>query len=68
MTAEDFSYFAQRLPACLYRLGITAASTGINSNLHTNTFDVDEQSLITGMGILSWFAFQFLNPDKDPVK
>ena len=68
MTAEDFSYFAQRLPACLYRLGITSASAGINSNLHTNTFDVDEQSLITGMGILSWFAFQFLNPEKDPVK
>jgi len=64
MTAEDFAYFAERLPSCLYRLGITNEARGINSNLHTATFDVDEHSLETGMGLMAWFACNLLQPEK----
>jgi amidohydrolase len=64
MTAEDFAYFAQRLPACLFRLGITNTDKGINSNLHTATFDVDEHCLETGMGVMAWFASSLLQPRK----
>ena len=64
MTAEDFAYFAQRLPACLFRLGITNKNRGINSNLHTATFDVDEHCLETGMGVMAWFATCLLQPRK----
>jgi amidohydrolase len=56
MTAEDFAYFSQQAPSLMYRLGIANASKGITSNLHTNTFDIDESSLETGMGLLAWFA------------
>ncbi len=63
MTAEDFAYFAQRRPSCLYRLGITNEARGINSNLHTATFDVDEHCLETGMGLMAWFASNLLQPE-----
>ncbi len=56
MTAEDFAYFTQQIPACFYRLGIRNESKGITSNLHTNTFNIDEDSLKTGMGLMAWLA------------
>ncbi len=60
MTAEDFAYFAQELPSCFYRLGVGNKSLGINSNLHTPTFNVDESSLETGMGLMAWFSLNEL--------
>jgi len=33
---------------------------GIISNLHTSTFDVDEKSLETGMGLMAWIAVNAL--------
>jgi len=56
MTAEDFSYYAQKIPACFFRLGTRNESKGITSNLHSATFDIDETSLKTGMGIMAWLA------------
>ncbi|MCD4736845.1 MAG: amidohydrolase [Bacteroidales bacterium] len=60
-TAEDFAYFSQIIPGCFYRLGISNEERGITSNLHTATFDVDEKSLLTGMGLMAWIAFNELN-------
>ena len=61
MTAEDFAYFAREIPSCFYRLGIRNESNqGIISNLHTPTFDVDESSLETGMGLMAWLAVSTL--------
>jgi len=63
MTAEDFSYFAQKVPACFYRLGTRNEEKGITTNLHSANFDIDETSLETGMGIMAWFAVCELNRD-----
>jgi amidohydrolase len=60
MTAEDFAYFAQEVPSCFYRLGIRNEGKGITSNLHTATFDVDEASLETGVGLMAWLAVSAL--------
>ncbi len=60
MTAEDFSYFANEVPSCFYRLGVRNEERGIISNLHTPTFDVDEKSLETGMGMMAWIAVNAL--------
>jgi amidohydrolase len=60
MTAEDFAYFAREVPSCFYRLGIRNETQGIISNLHTPTFDADESSLETGMGLMAWLAFNQL--------
>lgn len=61
MTSEDFAYFANEVPSCLYRLGIRNAQKGIVSNLHTSTFDVDESCLLTGTGLMAWLAVNRLN-------
>lgn len=60
MTSEDFAYYAQEIPACFYRLGIRNEAKGITSNLHTPTFDVDEESLKVGMGLMAWLTLSEL--------
>ena len=61
MAAEDFAYYSHHTDACFYRLGIRNESKGITSNVHTSTFDIDEQSLKVGMGLMAWLAIKELN-------
>ncbi len=61
MTAEDFAYFSQQMPACFYRLGTGNTAKGITSPLHTNTFDVDEDCLELSIGLMAWLAVKELN-------
>lgn len=60
MTAEDFAYFAQEIPACFYRLGTSNAAQKIGAPLHTSRFDVDEKALITGASMMAWLAVKAL--------
>lgn len=60
MTAEDFAYFSQAMPACFYRLGTGNPERGITSPIHTETFDIDEAALETGMGLMAWLAVKEL--------
>jgi amidohydrolase len=59
-TAEDFAYYLQRIPGCFYRLGVRNTEKGFTSNLHSATFDVDESSLETGMGLMAWLTIMQL--------
>ncbi len=61
MTAEDFAYYSQKMPACFYRLGTGNVARGITSQLHTSTFDVDEESLRLSPGLMAWLAIQELS-------
>ena len=54
--AEDFSYYSQVIPASFYRLGTSNAAKGITSYVHTPTFNVDEDSLKIGPGLMAWMA------------
>ncbi len=56
LTSEDFAYFSQIMPGCFFRLGTRNAARGITSLLHTNTFDIDEDSLPIGAGLMAWMA------------
>ncbi len=56
MTAEDFSFYSQQIPACFYRLGTGNKSRGITSGVHTSTFDIDENALEVGAGLMAWLA------------
>lgn len=60
MTAEDFSYYSQEVPACFYRLGTGNIVKGIISSIHTPTFDVDENCLKIGSGLMAWIAIKHL--------
>lgn len=54
MTAEDFAYYSQEMPACFYRLGTGNVEKGITSPVHTPTFDIDEEALKVGMGFMAY--------------
>ena len=60
MTGEDFSFFTQHMPGCFYRRGVGNKAKGINSGLHTPTFNVDESCLDVGTGLISYIAFEQL--------
>lgn len=60
MAAEDFAYYTQEVDACFYRLGTGNEARGITSSVHTPTFDIDEEALETGVGLMSWIAVQEL--------
>ena len=64
MTAEDFAYYSQVIPACFYRLGTGNKAKGIQSPIHTNTFDVDEKCLETSTGLMAWLAIAELRSRK----
>ena len=61
MTSEDFSYFSQSSDVCFYRLGVRNIEKGITSPVHTPTFNIDEDSFETGVGLMSWMAIDQLN-------
>ncbi|MBI3512225.1 MAG: amidohydrolase [Bacteroidetes bacterium] len=77
MTAEDFAFYSQKIPACFYRLGtaspdarlLARASKDGNDEVgqgkfsigvHNANFDVDESSLLTGMGLMAYVAIDAL--------
>lgn len=61
MTSEDFAYYSLYYPATFYRLGISNKEKNILSGLHTSTFNIDEDALKIGMGLMSWIAISLLN-------
>lgn len=60
MTAEDFSYYSQEMPATFYRLGTGNVVKGITSPVHTDTFNIDEMALEVGAGLMAWLAVKEL--------
>jgi amidohydrolase len=64
--AEDFAYYSQLVPASFYRLGTSNVSKGINSYVHTPTFDIDEDALSIGPGLMAWMAIQELQTEEYP--
>lgn len=47
--AEDFSYFAQAVPSCFYELGCKNDGEGVICDLHSNTFQVNEECIAVGI-------------------
>jgi hippurate hydrolase len=56
MGAEDFGFYAQKLPACFFRLGVRNEAAGIVHNVHTSRFNIDEDALQAGAGIMAWLG------------
>ena len=59
MTAEDFAFFAQKIPACYFRIGIHEPGTPF-SNLHRGNLIVDERSLELASGLVAYNAMAAL--------
>ncbi|HLV52477.1 MAG TPA: M20 family metallopeptidase [Cryomorphaceae bacterium] len=56
MASEDFAYYAQRVPACFYRIGTGNAAKKIGAPLHTSLFDIDEDALVVGAALMAAIA------------
>ncbi len=60
MTSEDFAFYSQEMPGCFYRLGTGNVEKGINSPVHTPTFDIDEDALKVGAAMMAFLAVENL--------
>ncbi|MFT3846868.1 MAG: M20 family metallopeptidase [Lacibacter sp.] len=60
MGAEDFGYYTQQIPGCFFRLGVMNNEKGINSGVHTPTFNIDEDAIETGMAMMAWLGVSVL--------
>lgn len=59
--AEDFAYYSQETNACFYRLGTGNKEKGIQSAVHTPTFDIDEHALEVSIGLMSYITIKQLS-------
>lgn len=58
--SEDFAFYSHVVPASFYRLGTRNEAKGITSYVHTPTFDIDEDALAIGPGLMAWMALKEL--------
>lgn len=60
MAAEDFSFYTQHMPGCFFRIGTNKNNTEFLKPVHNAQFDIDEEALKTGVGLLAWTAWNSL--------
>ena len=60
MAAEDFAYYSQVTDSCFYLCGVGNQAKGIQSSLHTPTFDIDEKVLAISTGLMAYIALKQL--------
>jgi amidohydrolase len=60
MGSEDFSYYAQRVPACFWFLGAADATHRFPN--HHPAFDIDENAMIAGIAAHAAVALAALRP------
>lgn len=56
MGAEDFGYYSQQIPGCFFRLGTANVEKGTTSGVHTPTFNIDEEAIEIGVGMMATFG------------
>lgn len=64
MGAEDFAYYSHVVPSCFYRLGTGNSEKGTTLGVHTPKFNIDEDAIEIGIGLMAWIALNQLNTDK----
>lgn len=60
MAAEDFSFYAQKMPACFFRIGTNKNNEQFMAPVHNAHFDIDEDALKVGVGMFAWVAVNAL--------
>ncbi len=58
LTSEDFSFYAQEIPVCFFRLGVRNEELGIIYGVHHPKFDIDSKALVVGMQAMCLAAFE----------
>ena len=60
MPAEDFSAYQKLSPGFFFFLGVGNREKGITAGWHTQGFDVDEESLVVGVKVMSNVVLDYL--------
>lgn len=60
MGSEDFAFYTQVMPGCFYRLGTGNPRKGPAPGLHTPSFNIAEEAMAIGAGVMVWGALQEL--------
>ncbi len=63
MAGEDFSFYTQHMPGCFFRIG-TSSKDGkqFTAPVHNSRFDIEEESMKIGMGMMAWCAVNAARP------
>ena len=61
MPAEDFSYYQKVIPGFFYFLGVGNKAKGLMPAWHTADFDVDEESLVVGVKVMTNVLLDYLD-------
>jgi amidohydrolase len=60
MAGEDFSFYTHHIPGCFFRIGTNTNNEKFTAPVHNARFDIDENALKIGMGIMAWNAARSL--------
>lgn len=60
MGAEDFAFYTHHVPGCFFRIGTNREGKEFTTSVHNARFDVNEDALQTGMGMMAWCAVNAL--------
>jgi amidohydrolase len=60
MAGEDFSFYTHHVPGCFFRLGTNRNGKEFTTPVHNSKFDIDEEALKTGVGMMVWCAISAL--------
>ena len=60
MASEDFSFYTQHVPGCFFRIGTSKGGKEFIAPVHNSHFDINEESMKTGMGMMAWCAVKSL--------
>ena len=61
MPAEDFSYYQKVVSGFFFFLGVGNKAKGITAGWHTAEFDIDEESLVVGVKVMSNVLLDYLD-------
>ncbi|MHC4443930.1 MAG: M20 metallopeptidase family protein [Planctomycetota bacterium] len=64
MGVEDFAYYAQRIPATMFRLGLCPKDMDNYPNVHNPQFDFNDKALHAGISMFCEIAKRFLSQSK----
>jgi amidohydrolase len=60
MAGEDFSFYTHDIPGCFFRIGTSLNNEQFTAPVHNAHFDIDENALKTGVGMMAWCAVNAL--------
>lgn len=68
MPSEDFAHYQKVVPGFYYYLGVGNKAKGITAGWHTADFDVDEDSLVWGVKVMSYVLLNYLDHHAETKK